>query len=338
MKPRAPIELALVEAEDRPAAPTPERSPPPAPDRSPTMRGRHRDATTPAPAAPRPALPLPDVAVPERPPPPPRPIDLSFDALAAGAKDRAAVARDPHEDLERLLAPPPDRRPRSLDEARAQAERRAGAEANVRAGRADPLLFDYLRDARERLTPAATRIAEGLPLGPAESVKGWARGYLGAVDAASHGQYAPVRPASGPDDPAGGPRPDVLGAIDEAQRQAASGAEARVAEVCLGIAPGHAVVATLRRSSGNAALDALALDSFRAAGDGRPVAADVRPALACYRVRISAYRVPPLPAVGIDLAHGRVIYPLKRMTNVTVDLQSVDFGPQRGPPSLLRAP
>ena len=183
-----------------------------------------------------------------------------------------------------------------------------------------------------RLTPEATRIAERLPLGAAETTKGWARGYLKSVADAHRGLGAPLR---APDESVGGPHPDVLGAYNEADRQAEEGAEQRAAEVCLGVAPNHAAVVTLRRSSGNAALDRLALDSFRSASDVRAVTPDVRPALACYRVRISAYRVPPLPTVSLDLIKRRIIYPLKRITKVTVDLQSIDFGAKKEPPSLL---
>jgi hypothetical protein len=278
-----------------------------------------------------------DEMPPAVPPAPAHPVDLSFDALADPAKARAAAAPSPGEDLERLLVPAPAQigaRP-PLAELRAEAERRADAVQNVRAGRAPPLLFDYLRDARTRLTPAAERIAEALPLGPAETMRGWTRGYLGAVDEAHRGAFAPVRPT---DEPFGGPHPDVLGAYNEAERQAASGAESRVAEVCLGVAPGHAVVATLRRSSGNAALDRLALDSFRAAGEGRAPSPDVRPALACYRVRVSAHRVMPLPSVSLDFARRRLIYPLKRMTDVSVELESVDFGSKPQPSPLLHTP
>ena len=133
----------------------------------------------------------------------------------------------------------------------------------------------------------------------------------------------------------GGQHPDVLGAYHEAARQAESGAEQRAAEVCLGLAPNHDVVVTLRRSSGNAALDQLAVDSFHRAGDARPVTPDVRPSLACYRVAVSAYRLPPLPTVGLDLENLRVLYPLKRITKVTVELESVDFGGTHEAPSLL---
>ena len=92
-------------------------------------------------------------------------------------------------------------------------------------------------------------------------------------------------------------------------------------------------MATLPQSSGNAALDRLALASFQAAGDARPVTADVRPALACYGSRVSAFRMPPLPSVGMDLVNGRIIYPLKRITKVTVELESVEFGASRKPPA-----
>ena len=222
-------------------------------------------------------------------------------------------------------------RRRPVGELRVEAERRAEAVANVRAGRAHPLLFDFLRNARDLMTPEATRIAESLPLGAAETTKGWARGYLKGVADAHNGQFAPHARARRQ---TGGPRPDVLGGYNEAAHQAESGAEQRSAEVCLGVAPNHAVVATLRRSSGNAALDRLALASFQSAGDARPVTPDVRPALACYRVTVSAFRMPPLPSVGIDLASGRLIYPLKRITKVTVELQSVDFGARSASPQL----
>jgi hypothetical protein len=264
--------------------------------------------------------------------------NLSFDALADQTKRRLDARRNPTETLEQLLAPAPDPHgPRPLAELAEEADRRGKAEANVRAGRADPLLFDYLRDAQGLLTPEATRIAEALPLGPAETTRAWARGYLGRVADAQHGAFAPVRPA---DEPFGGPRPDLFGAYDEARHQAEAGAERRTAEVCLGVAPDHAVVVTLRRSSGNAALDRLATESFRSAGAGRPVDARLRPSRACYRVQISAYRVPPLPTATIDLLTGRIIYPLKRITKVTVDLESVDFGPRQtsGPPGLLPHP
>ncbi|MES1209285.1 MAG: hypothetical protein ABUS79_25385, partial [Pseudomonadota bacterium] len=228
------------------------------------------------------------------------------------------------DDLEALLAPPADR-PRTVDELRAVAERRIAAIENVRAGRADPLHFDYLRGARDRLTPEATRIAERLPLGPAETAKGWLRGYLGRVGEVNRGaaRDLPESPANSPF----GPGSDVLMGYREMERQAASGAVERAAQVCLGVAPNHAVTVTLRRSSGNATLDRLAVDSFRASADARPVAAAVRPGLACYVVRISAHRVPPSPSLGFTWDHGpKVIYPLERITEVSVQLESVDYG------------
>ncbi len=153
--------------------------------------------------------------------------------------------------LDRLLVPPPSQagRPRNIDQLRADFDRRVAAIENVRAGRAHPLHFDYLRGARDRLTAEATRLAEQLPLGPAESAKGWLRGYLGRVDEVNRGTARDL-PESPRDDPFG-PRPDVLGQYREMGRQAASGAVERTAQVCLGVAPGHAVVVTLRRSSGN---------------------------------------------------------------------------------------
>jgi outer membrane biosynthesis protein TonB len=337
----APIEISLMETErqerpspDRPAPGRPSPRPPRHPTRAVAARPRE-PAPAPAPAAPA-VAPEPSTSTPQASEPrSKRPIDLSFDALGDGAKQRAATIPDPGEALEQLLAPPPEARGvRSLDALRAEAERRADAEENVRAGRANPLFFDYLRHARDRLTPDATRLAEKLPLGAAETTKGWARGYLKGVEDAHHGLAAPLR---APDDSVAGPYPDVLGAYNEAGRQAEAGAEQRAAEVCLGVAPNHAAVVTLRRSSGNAALDRLALDSFRSASEVRPVTPDVHPALACYQVRISAHRVPPLPMVSFDLIKRRIIYPLKRITNVTVDLQSIDFGPKKQSSNLLHA-
>jgi hypothetical protein len=281
-------------------------------------------------------------ATPPAPPavPPSKPVDLSFDALADGAKQRATATPGADEALERLLAPTPEgpalpSRRRPIAELRAEADRRADAVANVRTGRADPLLFDLLRYARDHMTPEATHIAESLPLGASETTKGWARGYLRRVADARSGQLDPL---PGPEQKVGGPHSDVIAASNEAARQAESGAEQRTAEVCLGVAPDHDVIVTLRRSSGNAALDRLAVDSFHSAGGARRVTPDVRPALACYRVAISAFRLPPLPTVGIDFINGRILYPLKRITKVTVELQSVDFGERREAPSLLDGP
>jgi hypothetical protein len=336
--PEAPIEIALVETPPAPTSAGATRTPPTAPPAPPAPR---RPASSrPGPPAVPTAPPAPSAPTPT-PPAPVRPVDLSFDALASSAKQRAAAAPSPGEALERLLVPAPEPAgPHApLAELRADAERRADAVENVRTGRAHPLLFDYLRDARDRLTPAARRIAEALPLGASETTRGWTRGYLGAVAQAQRGAFAPVKPDAEPSDiSVWGPHPDVLGAYNEADRQGELGAEERAAEICLGVAPGHAVVVTLRRSSGNAALDRLAFDSFRAAGDGHAPTADVRPALACYRVRVSAYRAKPLPTISFDFAARRLIYPLKRLTNVSVELESVDFGskPQTSP--LLHTP
>jgi hypothetical protein len=142
------------------------------------------------------------------------------------------------------------------------------------------------------------------------------------------------------EDQIGGLRPDVLGAYNEAEAQAAAGAARRVAQLCLGIAPNHPVVVTLRRSSGNTRLDDLALDSFRTVTANRPVADDVRPGLVCYLVGVGAYREPPLPSLSLGWKNGRpeLIHPFKRVTRVAIEIESVDYGPPPGPPSLLRRP
>ena len=58
------------------------------------------------------------------------------------------------------------------------------------------------------------------------------------------------------------------------------------------------------------------------------------------RVAVGTYRMPPLPSLSLGWHNGRprVTSPLQRMTKVTIDLESVDYGPPPGPPSLLRRP
>jgi hypothetical protein len=342
----ADLEISLLEPPKPPVAPIEPSAPEPA---NPPREGHRR--STPAPTSgPRTPGPAPEASapVPETRPaqpsgtPAPRsgPIDLSFDVLAGDAKRRAAGEGHPDEALEQRLVPQPEPsgHGRGADDLRADAERRADAVANVELGRANPQLYDYLRAARDRLEDEATHLAENLPLGPKESTKGWGRGYLKRLDEIHQGRARDL-PES-PDD-AFDRRPDILGGYNEAEHQARSGAEERTAEVCLGVTPGHPVVVTLQRSSKLAALDKLAVDSFRAAGDARPVATDVRTGVACYRVRISAFRMPPVPSLSLGLDKKNrpvVIYPLKRITKVTVELKSVDYGPTPRSSPLLRQP
>ena len=269
-----------------------------------------------------------------------RKSDFSFDGLGEEAKQRVDAMPNPQEDLERLLVPAPELtgRWRALSEVRAATERHANAVENLRLGRAHPLHFDYLREARDLILADADRFADQLALGPQETIAGWARGYLDRVQELGRTEARDQPPI--PEDPAGGHRPDLLGAYNEAQLQAEAGASRRVAYVCLGVAPHHPVVVTLRRSSGNAGLDKLAVESFRVASGNRPVADDVRPGLACYFVSISAYRMSPLPSLSFGWRNGRpqLIHPFARKTNVAVELESVDYGPGPGPPSLLRRP
>ncbi|MES1204789.1 MAG: hypothetical protein ABUS79_02525 [Pseudomonadota bacterium] len=264
-------------------------------------------------------------------------VNLSFDGLASDAKFRALppARSDP------LLYPRTtgSHRKRGGDELIREGERNDDAEENVRRGRAHPLLFEYLRGTLRRLEPDATRLAEELPLGPSLSIRGWGRGYLGRLAEVD-------KPISGRDlrdstvyDPTGGRRPDLFQAYNEASRQAVAGAEQRTADICLGVAADRPVVITLRRSSGHAALDQLALDSFQKAVLSRPMAADIRPGLACYLVRISAFRAPPLSVLSFGIRNGKpdVSYPLKRMTKVTVELMSVDYGDDNKQRSVLHA-
>jgi hypothetical protein len=264
--------------------------------------------------------------------------DLSFDGLPDARKVRIEGLPNPQEDLERLLVPPPPATgPRhALHEVLAETERQEDAVENVRRGRAHPSHFDYLRDARDLLMVEASRLGEQFPLGAAQAVAGWGRGYVDRIAEISR-QAAADGPRSSVERGVDG-RSDILNAYDEAQTQAEAGAVRRAAYVCLGVAPRHAVVVTLGRSSGNERLDRLSLESFRSAATLRPVADDVRPGLACYAVRVSAYRTPPLPTLNLGWSKGgpTLRYPLKRIVNVSVELASVDYGSPPGPANLLR--
>jgi hypothetical protein len=219
-------------------------------------------------------------------------------------------------------------RPPSVEELRAELERRDEAVANVRAGRADPLLYEYLRGARARFEDEARRLAEAIALGPKETLGGWGRGYLkGVEDAHRKDRADDDRPDLRTD--ADRRRPDLAAADEESLRQARSGAEERRVEVCLDVAPGRDTSARLRRGSGNAALDRVALEAFVRSVAARPVPPDARTGRACYEVRISAVRAPPLPFVscGFDRSGITCIWPFKKITSVTGRLLSVEYPP-----------
>jgi len=274
---------------------------------------------------------------------PSSPIDLSIGALPDDVKGRFAGTPGPEGTLRA--------RPRrfAVDELRVELERQQDAVANVEKGRADPLLYDYLRGARARFQETADKLADDLAVGPGNMVRGWGRGYLRTVEDANRGKIgakldAP-REGGGDERNEISPHADVLGGYNEAQRQAESGAEERRAEVCLDVAAGRETAVVLRRSSGNAALDRLTVESFTKAIAARPVPPDTRGGLACYELRISAYRIPPLPFVscGIGRAGLTCYWPFKKVTSVGGRLLGVEYPPTDGGgkkagPSLLRKP
>jgi hypothetical protein len=337
-----PIAIEITDAVPEPTAPTPVPNTPGQPPVRPPPRAAPRPARVPGGPAPSPpASPPPATAGPDAPvtgtAPPGRALDLSLGALSAGTRDRlggpappeAAIGTTPHAS-------------RSLDELRVEQERREDAVANVARGRVDPVLFDYLRGATARFEDEATRIAERIQLGPRETLRTWSSGYRQRLQDIQRGAARAQDTSVDPNQDPGGKRPDVLGQYDEAAKQAEAGAEERRAEVCLGVAPGRDTTVTLRRSSGNAALDRLAVDSFTRSVALRPVPGDVRTGLACYELRVRAFRMPPLPTVacGFD-NHGTFTcaWPLKKITSVVGHLISVDYTKPGEPPggrSLLR--
>ncbi len=184
-----------------------------------------------------------------------------------------------------------------------------------------------------------------MPVGPGATARGWGRGYLERVRQVSRKDAAREDQPDLRDD-AARRRPDVLAGYDEAVRMVAAGAERREVEICVDVAPGRESKAMLRRGSGNAALDRVAVDSFEKAAAARPVPPDSRAGRACYEVTISAYRFPPLPMVGCsfdltELSKAKCAWPFKKLTAVSSRLVSVDYPPASGASrtrSLLRAP
>jgi hypothetical protein len=260
-------------------------------------------------------------------------LDLSLSALPSATRERLGGPAPP--DVGR---PTPRGRP-SVDELRGTLERAEDAVANVERGRVDPLVYDVLRGARKRFGDEARRMAEAIAMGPGRTVSAWGRGYLnGVANRKSAGAPSPSDDALKPKvDPY--TSPDLLRGYSEAQRQASAGAEERRAEVCLSLAPDRAPTASLRRGSGDAELDRLALESFTRAAEARPIPADVRPETACYELRISAYRMPPLPflSCGLDLDGVNCAWPFKKVTDVGSHLLSVDYGASPSTSLLRRA-
>jgi hypothetical protein len=271
-------------------------------------------------------------------------VDLSFGALRDDIKGRFVGPPPPEGTLRARPGRP------SVDEMRVEMERQQDAVANVDKGRVDPLLYDYLRGARSRFKQEAERLADDLSVGAGDAARGWGRGYLNTLRDVNRGVIG-ARTDRPPE--AGGDArnetsrgADVLGQYVEAHRQAAAGAEERSAEVCVDVAAGRETAVSLRRSSGNAALDRLTVESFTKAAAARPVPPDARRGLACYELRISAFRMPPLPFIScsfdIGISGPTCVWPYKKVTSVKGRLLSVDYPPADGGatqhPSLLRKP
>ena len=269
--------------------------------------------------------------------------NLSFGALPDEVKGRFAGTPAP----EGVVRARPGRF--AVDELRAELERQQDAVANVDKGRADPLLYEYLRGARSRFLDDAEKLADDLTIGPGDMVRAWGRGYMKTIEDINSGAYSTDAQRERSNDArseksAGA---DALGGYNQARRHAERGAEQRRSEVCLNVAAGRDTAVTLRRSSGNAALDRLTVESFTKSIAARPVPADARRGLACYELRISAYRMPPLPFIscGVGRAGLTCVWPFKKVTSVRGRLLSVDYPPAdgaggsgRASPSLLRKP
>jgi hypothetical protein len=246
--------------------------------------------------------------------------DLSFGRLAPDVQTRLSASPSDAALASGVGKP-------SVDELRAAQEREEAAVANVTAGRVDPLLYDYLRDARVRFEDEATRIAEALPVTGGQAVRGWVRGLEQRVEEIHRGDRVADQVRPDLRDEAQRRRPDLAAAYDENRRQAEAGAEIRRVEICLDVAPGRDPDIALRRASGNAALDRVALESFTRSVSLHAVPPDARAGRACYEVRISAYRLAPMP--GVSCSWGpkgpTCVWPTKKVTQVTSQLLSVEY-------------
>lgn len=264
---------------------------------------------------------------------------LSLDDLSTDARARLADA-----DSDRALPPPVPRI--SVDRLRVAREREEAALANVRAGRVDPFLHDYVRDARARFEEGARRIAAELPLDAQKTAETWVHGYAARIAEASTRATAARNGAARdrdtrdgePPEPSTERRPDILGAYGETVRAADAGAIERHVTVCVTVAAGRAPVVAVKRESRDPALDQLAREAFARATAARPVPGDAHAANACYDLRIRAFRMPPVPvfSCGIDKDGPTCAWPFKKITSVTVHLESVDYPDDHDPPSLLR--
>jgi hypothetical protein len=288
-----------------------------APDVAPprALTGRSGDRTPPAAGPPASAIDRGPASVP----------DLSFGRLAPDVQSRLSVSPSDAALVSGVRKP-------SVDELRAAHEREEAAIANVTAGRVDPLLYDYLRDARARFEDEATRIAEALPVTGGQAIRGWVRGLEQRVEEIHRGDRVADQVRPDLRDEAQRRRPDLAAAYDENRRQAEAGAEIRRVEICLDVVPGRDPGLTLRRASGNAALDRVALKSFTRSVSLHAVPLDARAGRACYEVRISAYRLAPMP--GVSCSWGpkgpTCVWPTKKVTQVTSQLLSVEYPPRPG--------
>jgi|GEM_PF-3169343 len=264
---------------------------------------------------------------------------LSLDGLSPSTRDRLAGPAVAH-----------PREPRiSVDRLRIARERDEDAVANVRVGRVDPFLHEYVRDARVRFEEGARHIAEQLPLGAQKTAETWIHGY-GARLAQVNAQAAAARNGARrqPDTREGDSpeglndrHPPLLDAFDEATRAADAGAVERHVTVCVTVAAGQEATVVVKRESRDPALDQLAREAFARAVTTRPAPADAHAATACYDLRIRAFRMPPLPVIscGIDKDGPTCVWPFKKITSVSVHLESVDYpADHAAPPALVRRP
>jgi outer membrane biosynthesis protein TonB len=322
--PPEPLEIELI-AEPPQQAPAPSAV---APERS-VDRG---EAPVKLPRPPRPPPsrtpePPPPVAEPAAPAPPRRPLPgLTPDFGTIDRLTREGVIAPP----DPSLAPPPENKGPSKFAARlAERTRDDAARANVAAGKVQPQLYDFLRDARRGFTPnpAALDADPRAPNTVARSVAQWGKGvremYRGwrrqLDDERRRLDHDPDRRGA----------PDILEHYNRMLESTARAVEPMDCLVCLVVRRDGPPEVVLTASSGNAEVDRAAVEALRRSANTRPVDEDVRPQKTCYRFRATVHRVPPIPIAGCAFDEvaltASCYYPTKKLRKVTVNLESVDY-------------
>jgi hypothetical protein len=240
-------------------------------------------------------------------------------------KDREAP--DTSVRLERPVPTPAERLQKVLED--------DAARERLRTGRVHPRLYDIGRTAQQTFDPSWA-LVEDHPrkigsMGNTASEMGKSVLRSWVVQAPRYATNTPmpapprhpgtVRPGEEDD-------PTMIERYDAQVRNAIDDANSLSSIVCLDLAPGRDVSATVARTSGRGRFDRLVRASALAAARAKPLPADLDATRACYRFTAHFATVPPVPYFGCTLEKSertddRCVYPFKRIVARDVELISV---------------